>query len=53
MPRPRRPYRHSLPLGGWVMNRFVGGLVLLVLPLWLLSHHSAAIAEVVTRILLS
>ncbi|MFH0982077.1 MAG: hypothetical protein V2A79_11105 [Planctomycetota bacterium] len=30
-----------------------GGVALLIVPLWMLSHHSAAIAEVVTRILLS
>lgn len=31
----------------------MGGVCLLILPLWMLSRHSAAIAEVVTRILLS
>ncbi len=31
----------------------MGGVLLLILPLWMLSHHSAAIAEVMTRILVS
>ncbi len=31
----------------------LGGVALLVMPLWMLSHHSAAIADVMTRILLS